>query len=53
MYSVQTWDEDQHCVNYHTVYDAIDYDDARYVIQNAYPDQKVIAVVKHAAIENQ
>ena len=45
-YEVQTWDAEEYCVNYHTVKDAIDYDDARDVIQAQYPDQKVIAVVK-------
>ena len=46
MYEVQTWDAEEYCVNYHMVKDAIDYDDARDVIQAQYPDQKVIAVVK-------
>lgn len=45
-YEVQTWDAEEYCVNYHTVADAIDYEDARDVIQAQYPDQKVIAVVK-------
>lgn len=45
-YEVQTWDAEEYCVNYHMVADAIDYEDARDVIQEQYPDQKVIAVVK-------
>ena len=46
-YSVQTWDSHEYCVNYHTVEDAIDYEDAAQVIAHMYPDEKVIAVVKH------
>ena len=45
-YSVQTWNNEEYCVNYHTVRDAIDYDDAKQVIELQYPDQKVIAVIK-------
>lgn len=45
-YSVQTWDSEEWCVNYHDVHDAIDYDDAKQVIEQQYPDQKVIAVIK-------
>ena len=45
-YVVQTWDNEEWCVNYHTVSDAIDYEDAQQVIELQYPDQKVIAVIK-------
>ena len=45
-YEVQVWDADNYCVNYYTVKDAVDYEDAKDVIQSQYPDQKVIAVVK-------
>lgn len=45
-YEVQTWDDALKQVNYHTVKDAIDYEDARDVIAAEYSDQKVIAVVK-------
>lgn len=45
-YSVQTWDEQHKCVRYHTVVDAIDYEDAAQVIKHLHPEQNVIAVVK-------
>jgi hypothetical protein len=45
-YQVQTWDDTNKQVNYHTVHDAIDYEDARDVIQQLHPNKKVIAVVK-------
>ncbi len=45
-YEVQTWDEPNKTVRYHTVADAIDYEDARDVIAVEYPDQQVIAVVR-------
>jgi hypothetical protein len=45
-YEVQTWDDSTKCVKYHSVEDAIDYEDARDVIAHLYPEQKVIAVVK-------
>ena len=45
-YQVQTWDDTNKQVNYHTVHDAIDYEDARDVIQQLHTDQQVIAVVK-------
>ena len=53
MYSVQTWDEEYHMVRYHTVVDAIDYEDAAQVIKDLNLGQKVIAVTKHRANENQ
>lgn len=52
-YSVQTWDEEYHMVRYHTVVDAIDYEDAAQVVKDLNPGQKVIAVTKHRANENQ
>jgi len=45
-YSVQAWDDQQKCVFYYDVVDAIDYEDARDVITHLHPDKKVIAVVK-------
>jgi hypothetical protein len=45
-YEVQTWDEERKCVRYHSVVDAIDYEDARDFIQGMHPEQKVLAVVK-------
>lgn len=45
-YQVQTWDEEHKCVRYHSVVDAIDYEDARDVIAHTFPEQKVIAVVR-------
>ena len=45
-YNVQTWDEEHHCVRYHSVEDAIDYEDAAHVITHLHPDKRVIAVVK-------
>ena len=53
MYSVQTWDEEYHCVRYHTVVDAIDYEDAAQVVKDFNPGQNVIGVTKHRAIDNQ
>mgnify|MGYP006266333195 CR=1 FL=1 len=51
-YEVQTWDDKHHCVRYHSVEDAIDYDDARDVIKHLHPDQKLLAVVKRNKNEN-
>jgi hypothetical protein len=45
-YEVQLWNEDEHCVYYHSVKDAIDYEDARDIIQAQYPNQKVISVIR-------
>ena len=45
-YEVQTWDEDNHCVNYHLVEDAIDYENARDFVMDLHPDQKVISVIR-------
>ena len=53
MYSVQTWDDQHKCVRYHSVVDAIDYEDAAQVVKDLNPGQKVIGVTRHRAIENQ
>lgn len=45
-YEVQIWDEENHCVNYHTVVDANSFEEAQRVIQSQYPDQKVLCVTK-------
>ncbi len=45
-YEVQTWDQKNHIVNCHLVKDAIDYEDAKDVIDQLHPDQKVIAVIR-------
>lgn len=45
-YEVQAWDDNEKCVHYYNVEDAIDYEDARDVIAGLHPDKKVIAVVK-------
>jgi len=45
-YEVQTWDDENKCVNYYSVEDAIDYEDAGDLIQSQYPDQKVISVIR-------
>lgn len=47
-FEVQTWDSEEYCVNYHTVPDAIDYEDAHDYIQRLYPDQKIISVIRKA-----
>ncbi len=49
-YEVQTWDDNNHCVNCHLVKDAIDYEDARDVIKHLHPEQKVLAVVKKGGL---
>ena len=43
-YEVQTYDAADKTVYYETVEDAIDYEDARDVIAEKYPNRKVIAV---------
>ena len=43
-YEVQTYDATDNTVYYETVRDAIDYEDARDVIAEKYPNRKVIAV---------
>jgi hypothetical protein len=44
-YEVQTYDATDKTVYYETVEDAIDYEDARDVIAEKYPNRKVIAVI--------
>jgi len=44
IYEVQTYDATDNNVYYETVRDAIDYEDARDVIAEKYPNRKVIAV---------
>ena len=43
-YEVQTYDSTDNTVYYETVEDAIDYEDARDVIAEKYPNRNVIAV---------
>ena len=45
IYEVQTYDATDKTVYYETVEDAIDYEDARDVIAEKYPNRKVIAVI--------
>ena len=44
-YEVQTYDSTDKTVYYETVRDAIDYEDARDVIAEKYPNRKVLAVI--------
>jgi hypothetical protein len=44
IYEVQTYDATDNTVYYETVEDAIDYEDARDVIAEKYPNRKVLAV---------
>jgi len=45
MYQVQLWNDTTHTVEYHSVPDAIDYDDAQHVIQSQYPQHTILAVI--------
>ena len=45
IYEVQTYDTTDNTVYYETVEDAINYDDARDVIVEKYPNRKVISVI--------
>jgi hypothetical protein len=45
IYKVQTYDATDKTVYYETVEDAIDYEDARDVIAEKYPNRKVLAVI--------
>jgi len=47
-FEVQTWDDQHKCVRFHSVYDAIDYEDAEQVVRGLHPEQKVISVIKRA-----
>ena len=44
-YEVQTYDATDNTVYYEIVEDAIDYEDARDVIAEKYPNRKVLAVI--------
>lgn len=46
MYQVQLWNQQTKTVEYHSVPDAIDYDDAKDTVQQQYPDLTVIGVTK-------
>ena len=52
-YSVQAWDDQQKCVFYYDVVDAIDYEDAAQVVKDLNPGQNVIGVTRHRDNENQ
>ena len=52
-YSVQAWDDQQKCVFYYDVVDAIDYDDAEQVVKGLHPEQKVLGITHSNAIDNQ
>jgi len=45
IYEVQAYDATDKTVYYETVKDAIDYEDARDVIAEKYPNRKVLAVI--------
>lgn len=45
-YSVETWDDDHHCVRYHEIVHAIDYEDAEQIVKDLHPDQKILSVIK-------
>jgi hypothetical protein len=45
-YEVQTWDDADETVYYETVKDAVDYESARDIIVEKYPNRKVIAVIR-------
>jgi hypothetical protein len=46
IYEVQAWDDLNKIVMYYTVADVIDYEDARDLIANQHPTQKIISVIK-------
>ena len=50
-YEVQTYDNADNTVYYETVRDAIDYEDARDVIAEKYPNRKVIAVQERKTLD--
>lgn len=47
-YEVQTWDDQHKCVRFHSVVDAIDWDDAEQVVKGLHPEQKVISIIRKA-----
>lgn len=44
VYTVITWDDEHHCTRYHTVLDAVDYDDAEQVIKGLHPEQRLMGI---------
>jgi len=50
-YEVQTYDATDNTVYYETVEDAIDYEDARDVIVEKYPNRKVLAVIGRKTLD--
>ena len=50
-YEVQTYDATDNTVYYEIVEDAIDYEDARDVIAEKYPNRKVLAVIGRKTLE--
>ena len=46
IYEVQTYDATDKTVYYEVVEDAIDYEDARDIIAEKYPNRKVLAVIR-------
>mgnify|MGYP003333045765 CR=1 FL=1 len=46
-YEIQTWDEEHQCVRYHSIEDASGHDNARDIVKDLHPEQKVICVTKH------
>ena len=53
MYTVITWDQQHNCTRYHSLVDAIDYDDAEQVVKGLHPEQKVLGITHSNAIDNQ
>jgi hypothetical protein len=51
IYEVQTYDATDNTVYYETVEDAIDYEDARDVIAEKYPNRKVLAVIGRKTLD--
>jgi hypothetical protein len=51
IYEVQTYDATDKTVYYETVEDAIDYEDARDVIAEKYPNRKVLAVIGRKTLD--
>ena len=51
IFEVQTYDATDNTVYYETVEDAIDYEDARDVITEKYPNRKVISVQERKTLD--
>jgi hypothetical protein len=51
IYEVQTYDATDKTVYYEVVEDAIDYEDARDVIAEKYPNRKVLAVIGRKTLD--